>query len=831
MSMSRSTNDWAGQRVSQGRYHVRAQLGEGGMAFVYRALDKNLDADVVIKVPRRAILDDPEFATRFAREVRSLVKLSHPNIVKITDVGEHDGVPFAVMQYLSGGSLEDYETLDRTDPAVRSSLSALGDWLPGIARALDFVHSQGYVHRDVKPGNILFDAHGHVFLSDFGVAKVMADGADSPARRGQTAVTGAGLVCGTPEYMAPELIMAEPFDGRIDQYALAVTVYQMLAGRRPFEANSPTACLVLQTTREAPPLSLVEPRIPRGVSEAVVRALSKDPGRRFLTCAAFADAVVKSAASPHSRPTGRSARSDQVRLECPSCSKHLIFPAALIADHERARLKRFTCPSCQAHLRVSEAGGALVVAKESSTQVVAPRQATQKMASPSHPTQKLAAQTDATVRIARPPASSTIRQVPPSPTPVEGTPVAEKKAVPAVAIAAAGFLTLMAATILVAAVIVPQWNAPKAGRVHIDTSAVPAGAIFSLDGQPLDPSQLSKPLLLKAGAHELIVTKEGFRSFNRLFPVSAQEDSGFKILMTRDDPPPIVKVSDPPVVVIVAESPEVVPLPVPRPSTVRTPRPPRPDPALRSTPDRPPTVAYRPVPDGPPDEKESLHTLLQEPDTFADRIVVPTGLYVLGPITMSNPDGTAATTVCRVALHAKTNNIAHLEPTESPVEVQIAPDLAAHLRSLADPRSLQSRTHLIGRWGQTAAVLTFHVQKRNDSETAAAVPILKKIEFLVGMNFYRIGEGNYKDSFKTITATASNAPFQGVSDRHDWSIRLTPRYTNQLKKVVNVIKENKFYHNMQVLNNAMAPAFDSMIRNSVTTPPIINPQSVPFRIR
>ena len=146
------------------------------MGFVYRALDKNLDADVVNKVPRRSMLDDPEFAGRFAREIRSLVKLSHPGIVKVTDVGEHDGVPFAVMQDLSGGSLEDYAAAERTDEAVRFlPLGGSSDWLPGVAAALDFVHAQGYVHRDVKPGNILFDAHGHVYLSDFGVAKVMAD--------------------------------------------------------------------------------------------------------------------------------------------------------------------------------------------------------------------------------------------------------------------------------------------------------------------------------------------------------------------------------------------------------------------------------------------------------------------------------------------------------------------------------------------------------------------------------------------------------------------------------------------------------------------------------
>ena len=170
--MRAGTACWVGRTLAAGRYQVTGKLGEGGMAHVYRAHDRNLDTDVVIKVPRQAVLDDPDFAGRFAREIRSLVKLVHPHIVKVIDVGEHDGFPFAVMQYLSGGNLRDRQLSEKADQPVLLPLEALGDWLEDVATALDFIHGQGYVHRDVKPDNILFDADGNAYLSDFGVEQV-----------------------------------------------------------------------------------------------------------------------------------------------------------------------------------------------------------------------------------------------------------------------------------------------------------------------------------------------------------------------------------------------------------------------------------------------------------------------------------------------------------------------------------------------------------------------------------------------------------------------------------------------------------------------------------
>src|SRR5438552_10424619 len=173
--MIQKSTAWVGLLLADGRYQIVDKLGEGGMGFVYRARDLRLDCDVVIKVPRRAMLEDAGFAGRFSREIRSLVQLAHPHIVRLTDVGEHDGVPFAVMQYLSGGSLHDRQRPAGDARAVGPLLQELRAWLPGVATALDFIHQQHYIHRDIKPHNILFDEHGHVYLSDFGIAKVLAD--------------------------------------------------------------------------------------------------------------------------------------------------------------------------------------------------------------------------------------------------------------------------------------------------------------------------------------------------------------------------------------------------------------------------------------------------------------------------------------------------------------------------------------------------------------------------------------------------------------------------------------------------------------------------------
>ena len=326
---------WVGRELSGGRYRVDAQLGEGGMGTVFRAWDKNLSTEVVIKVPHAAMLQDAEFAARFGREIRSLVKLSHPHIVKISDVGDHDRLPFAVMQFLPGGSLEDKQKSGSADDVKPLPPESLKSWLVSIADALDFVHQQGYIHRDVKPANILFDAHGHAYLSDFGIAKSAEAGAAVSSRT----LTGAGMVIGTPEYMAPELIMGQTCDGRVDQYALVVTVFEILAGRRPFEDATSTAVLVQHSTKEPPDLASLSPDVPAGLAAAIRKGLSKSPGDRFANCRKFADAVLAAVTSA-SKP-------DDLKAKCPVCQKTLKLS-------DKVRGKEVPCPGCKTTLRVSD---------------------------------------------------------------------------------------------------------------------------------------------------------------------------------------------------------------------------------------------------------------------------------------------------------------------------------------------------------------------------------------------------------------------------------------------------------------------------------------------
>ena len=185
-------------RLLEGRYRVARLLGSGGMGSVHLATDEKMDRRVVVKIPHALFLDEPGFRERFVKEIRALTQLEHPHVVKALDAGTVDGVPFAILQFLGGGSLADRIA----GRGGRLTLAEVCKWLPAVAGALDFIHRQGIVHRDVKPGNVLFDREGHVFLADFGIAKAL--------RGSETGLTQTGMMPGSPDYMAPEASSGPP---------------------------------------------------------------------------------------------------------------------------------------------------------------------------------------------------------------------------------------------------------------------------------------------------------------------------------------------------------------------------------------------------------------------------------------------------------------------------------------------------------------------------------------------------------------------------------------------------------------------------------------------
>jgi serine/threonine protein kinase len=263
-----------------GRYHILEQIGEGGMAIVYKAFDTRLESDVAIKVIRTERFKGENIGKalkRFEREAKALAKLSHPNIVNVLDYGEHEGRPYLVMPYLSGGTLK----------------SLLGEKLPysravslmvSVANALAYAHSHGIVHRDVKPSNILITESGEPTLTDFGVAKILQ-------AEETMDLTATGMGVGTPEYMAPEQGLGKKVDHRADIYALGVILYEMVVGRKPYQADTPMAVLYKQMTDPLPrPSSLVPDLLPE-VENILLKSLAKSPENRYKTMKRMAEAL------------------------------------------------------------------------------------------------------------------------------------------------------------------------------------------------------------------------------------------------------------------------------------------------------------------------------------------------------------------------------------------------------------------------------------------------------------------------------------------------------------------------------------------------------------
>ena len=263
-----------------GRYLIQSRLGRGGMATVYRALDPSISRDVAIKFLHASLAEDDECRDRFLREARAAGGLSHPNIVVVYDVGEIEGRPYMAMELLDGAPLS--ETLEKTPVLPVRDAVLIGMQL---ARALEYAHARGIVHRDIKPGNIMFLKDGTTIkVTDFGIAH-MDDGMSTH--------TQVGAVLGTPQYMSPEQAMGEKIDGRSDLFAAGIVLYQMLAGERPFRADSLVAIASKIVKDDPPPLATKRPEVPPALRRVIDRCLAKKPDQRYQTGAELAEALKK----------------------------------------------------------------------------------------------------------------------------------------------------------------------------------------------------------------------------------------------------------------------------------------------------------------------------------------------------------------------------------------------------------------------------------------------------------------------------------------------------------------------------------------------------------
>ncbi|MBZ0233903.1 MAG: protein kinase, partial [Deltaproteobacteria bacterium] len=273
------TADIVGREIA-GRYRVLTKLGEGGMGAVYRGEQISLKRKVAIKVLRPELSRDPALVRRFNAEAELVARLSHPHTVNIYDFGQDaDGSLFIAMEFLEGRSLRQVMTQEGPLPPWRALAIARQ-----IAAALADAHGHGIVHRDLKPDNVMLTERGKdkdvVRVLDFGIAKLRDDD-----RQTVNAMTRAGDLIGTPQYMAPEQIRGEPVDGRTDVYALGAMLYEMLTGRLPFEGPTVMAILSkhLTDTPEPPTVRRPDLGLPRELDVLVMTALAKDPAQRQPT--------------------------------------------------------------------------------------------------------------------------------------------------------------------------------------------------------------------------------------------------------------------------------------------------------------------------------------------------------------------------------------------------------------------------------------------------------------------------------------------------------------------------------------------------------------------
>ncbi len=263
-----------------GQYQITGLLGKGGMASVYLGYQRSIDREVAVKILPSILLHDPAFMDRFRREASMIAHLEHLHILPIYDYGEEDGRPYLVMRFLGGGTLK--ERIKEEGPLPWQDVVRI---IKQIGSALDYAHSKNIVHRDIKPSNIMLDDAGNSFLVDFGIARMQEAAAG---------MTGSGII-GTPAYMAPEQSEPGPPTPSIDIYALGCTLFEMISGRVPYEAETPFAQIMAHLQQPTPSLSAAAPGFPKEVDAVLRKAMARQPASRYQTASALAADLEKAA--------------------------------------------------------------------------------------------------------------------------------------------------------------------------------------------------------------------------------------------------------------------------------------------------------------------------------------------------------------------------------------------------------------------------------------------------------------------------------------------------------------------------------------------------------
>ena len=308
-----------GDQFINNRYRIIRKLGEGGMGMVYLATDERLSRVVAVK--RLDILDNSseqvdQFVQRFQREAKTMAQFDHRNIVSVFDYGRDEEGLYLVIEYMSGGTLEERMSV----PVSAREAAAL---LLPIANALNYVHERGVVHRDIKPANILFDVHNNPMLTDFGIVKLMDNSA--------AVLTVAGSGVGTPTYMAPEQ-MTKDFDHRVDQYSLGIIFYELVTGKKPYQGDTPLKTLYMHANQVLPDPRLYAPDLPQEACDLIQTSLAKKREDRYPSMAFFGHAlqrvITKEGLDNRQWPTETSESETMIANAAPLSPETIPFPVA-----------------------------------------------------------------------------------------------------------------------------------------------------------------------------------------------------------------------------------------------------------------------------------------------------------------------------------------------------------------------------------------------------------------------------------------------------------------------------------------------------------------------